>query len=167
MSSEPRKKLTDILNGGGGNIADAWNTTAAAGDDGPIPPGAYQCHAVGLDLKKSRSHQTPGCTITFEVLEGDFAGRRVWHDVWLTTAAMPRAKRDLSKLGITELKQLEQPLPRGIRCSVVVVLRKSDEGVDYNEVRRFEFIGVDAPEPNPFPPDDGAADDDADPEIPV
>lgn len=166
MDSQHRKKLTDILNGGGGNFADTWNNTAAAGDDGPIPPGTYTCYVASLHPRQSRSKNTPGISLVFEVLEGEYAGRRVWHSLWLTPAAIPRAKRDLAKIGITRPEQIDQPLPRGIRCSIVVVLRKTDEGVDYNEVRRFECLGVDAPESNPFPPDD-AADDDADPGIPV
>jgi len=38
--------------------------------------------------------------------------------VWLTPAAMPFAKRDLGKIGITNLKQLEQPLVPNRICEV-------------------------------------------------
>ena len=64
------------------------------------------------------------------------------------------AKRDLSKLGVSELDQLEQPLPAGIRCRVKLALRKDDNGAEFNKVRRFDVEGIDAPEPDDFAPAD-------------
>jgi hypothetical protein len=62
------------------------------------------------------------------------------------------AKRDLAKLGVTALEQLEQPIPQGIRCKVQVVLRRDDDKTERNRVRSFEVIGVDQPEVHPFAP---------------
>jgi hypothetical protein len=78
----------------------------------------------------------------------------LWLDCWLTAAALPRSKRDLAKLGITTPEQLEQQLPRGLRCKVTVALRRDDSGVERNEVRSFEVIGVDKIEADPFAPAD-------------
>ncbi len=86
------------------------------------------------------------------MLEGDHQGRQFWHDVWLTPAALPMAKRDLGKLGVTALEQLERPLPPGIRCKVKLALRKDDDGTEYNRVKRFEVVGIDAPEADAFAP---------------
>jgi hypothetical protein len=47
-------------------------------------------------------------------VEGEHADRVVWHDVWLSDAALPMAKRDLGKLGITSLEQPECHLPERI-----------------------------------------------------
>jgi hypothetical protein len=88
------------------------------------------------------------------VLEGEHAERRFWHQLWLTEAAMPMTKRDLAKISVTSLEQLDKPLPRGIRCKVRLALRREDDGREYNRVKSFEVIGVDQPEPNPFPPAD-------------
>ena len=60
------------------------------------------------------------------------------------------AKRDLGKLGVTELTQLETPLPPGIRCSVKLALRKNDDGTTYNRVRGFDVLGIDD-DPNADP----------------
>jgi hypothetical protein len=52
------------------------------------------------------------------------------------------AKRDLAKLGITNLEQLEMPLPPGILIKGKLVLRKDDDGNESNQLKHFEFIGV-------------------------
>jgi len=145
-------KLTEILNGSGGDFNDVWNNTTAAGDFGPVPRGEYICHVTQGELESSRTKGTPGYKIEFKVIEGEHKGRKLWHDCWLTEAAMPQSKRDLGKLGISSLAQMEQPLPRWFRCKVVVVLRKDDDGIERNRVRSFEVIGIDKPEADPFAP---------------
>lgn len=155
-------RLTDILSssGGGGDIFDAWNETAAAGEMGPLPAGEYVADIIAGDLETSRTKGTPGYRLTFSVVEpADLAGRRIWHSCWLTAAAMPQTKRDLGKLGVTELNQLERALPARFRCRVKLALRKEDDGNERNRVRSFEVIDVLLPERDPFAPDaDPAAD---------
>ena len=146
-------KLSEILRGGDADrLQNAWNTTQAAGDFGLLPPGEYVCHVSNGELESSRSKGTPGFKLEFVVIDGEHKGRRVWLDAWLTEAAMPQTKRDLGKLGITSLDQLERPLPPGIRCKVRVVIRKDDDGNEHNRVRSFEVIGIDTPKADPFSP---------------
>ncbi len=147
-----RPKLSDILNGGGANLRDAWASTKAAGDFAPLPGGTYVARIVSGELASAKSG-TPGYKLTFKVLEGEHVGRQFWHDVWLTAAAMPMAKRDLGKLGITSLEQLEKPLPAGIRCGAKLTLRRGDDGAEYNRVRAFDVLGIDPPEVDPFAPE--------------
>ena len=146
--------LSDILRdaGGVGDLADLWSRTDAAGEMGPLPAGEYVAHIVGGDLETSRTRGTPGYRLTFEVFEGQYAGRKFWHDCWLTPAAIPQSKRDLGKLGITALEQLDRPLPRGIRCRAKLALRRDDDGNEHNRVRSFEVIGIDPPKADPFAP---------------
>ena len=149
-----RKSLSDILhNGQLGKLSQAWAETTAAKDFAPLPSGEYVCHITNGELETSRTNSTPGYKIEFTVLDGEFAKRKVWHDCWLTEAALPQSKRDLGKLGVTSLDQLNQPLPRGIRCKVRVVLRTDDSGAQFNKVRSFEVIGLDVPERDPFAPE--------------
>lgn len=150
-----RKSLSDILNGGNGDFNDRWNSTAAAGDSGPLPAGAHVCHVTRGELENSRSKGTPGYKIEFTVCEGPFKGRKLWHDLWLSDAALPMTKRDLGRLGITTPAQMEAPLPRGIRCNVRVTVRKGDDGIERNRVRSFDVIGIDPPEVDPFAPQAG------------
>ena len=88
------------------------------------------------------------------MLDGDFAGRRVWHDIWISEAALPMAKRDLAKLQITSPEQMESPLPEGIVVSAKVALRRGDDGGDYNRVTRFEVVAFEPPKPDAFAPPD-------------
>ena len=145
-------KLSDILHGNGGDFNDRWNNTEAAGDFGPVPRGVYVCHATRGELESSRSKSTPGYKIEFTILDGDFAGRKLWHDCWLTPAALPQAKRDLLKLGITSPAQMEQPLPKWIRCNVTTVVRRDDDGIERNKVQTFDAVGIDQPEADAFAP---------------
>ena len=109
------------------NLTRAWDKTPAATDfAAALPPGEYVARIDGGELFKSPEKGTPGYKLTFEVLEGEHHGRKFWHDLWLTQAALPMTKRDLAKIGVTSLDQLEKPLPLGIRCTVKVVLRRGD-----------------------------------------
>ena len=151
-------KLTDIIASGSNqsNLQDAWNSTQAADDYGkPLPAGEFVARITQGNLKQSKANQTPGYSLTFEVIEPvEFKGRKFWHDCWLTPAAMPATKRDLGKLGVTSLEQLENPLPKYIRCKCKVAHRKEDNGTESNRLRSFDVLGIDVPEPDPFAPDD-------------
>ena len=150
-------RLSDILNGHGGNFNDQWDATQAAGDFGPLPRGEYECDLIAGELESSRTKGTPGYRMTFAVRDGEFAKRRVWHDLWLTQAALPMAKRDLAKVGVTSPEQMERPIPRGIVCNVSVTLRADDNGTQRNHVRKFDVLRVETPQADPFAPATGDA----------
>jgi hypothetical protein len=148
-----RQKLSDILrNGDKESLQRSWDETEEADEFGPLPPGEYIARVVSGEFFTSKTNSTPGYKLAFKVLEGDYTGRQFWHDLWLTPAALPMAKRDLGKLGVKRLEQLEQPLPPGIRCKVKLTLRRDDDGTEYNRVRTFEVIAVDQPERDAFAP---------------
>jgi hypothetical protein len=147
-----RKKLSDILmNSERDRIAGIWASTKPADDLKPIPPGAYRCRVVDGALFTAKSC-TPGYKLTLEVTEGEHAGRLVWHDIWLSEPAIALAKRDLGKLGVTSLEQLERPLPEGIIVLAKVALRRGDNGEEFNRITRFEVAGIEPPAPEPFAP---------------
>ena len=151
-SSTPNGRLSQILSGGSVNFHKIWHATDAAVEFAPLPRGVYLCHVTGGELASSRTNRTPGYKLEFTVIEGDVKGRKLWIYLWLTPAALPATKRDLAKLGITSPEQMEQQLPRWIRCNVTAVVRKGDDGIERNEVRGFEMLGIDKPEPDAFAP---------------
>ena len=148
-----RKSLSDILRGSSREtLASAWDSTAAADEMGPLPAGEYVAKIIAGELATSKRNETPSYHLAFQVVEGDYAGRRFWHDLWLTPAALPMTKRDLSKIGVTSMEQLEKPIPKGIRCKVKLALRRDDAGNEHNRVNSFAVVGIDAPEVEPFAP---------------
>lgn len=150
-------RLSDILaNGTADRLRQAWNETEAAGELAPLPPGDYTAHIIAGTLETGKTRGTPGYKLSFRVAEGPHAGRQFWHDLWLTEAALPMTKRDLAKLGVTSLDQLDHPLPRGIRCACKLVLRKGDDGAEFNKLRTFTVVGIDRPEADAFAPPDGS-----------
>lgn len=138
-----RKKLFDILQQASDreNLQRAWKTTVAAAEFAPLPKGEYVFRILLGELFTSK-RGTPGYKLTLEVSEGAFEGRRAWCDFWLTPAALPMTKRDLAKIGVTDLEQLEQPLPAGILIKGKLALRTDDDGNESNRLVRFECIGI-------------------------
>jgi hypothetical protein len=153
-----RKKLSDILRGSDRDaLAKQWKNTEAAKDLEPLPSGEYLFRVLSGEPFNAKSG-TAGYKLTLEVVEGEQEGRRAWHDIWFTPAALPMAKRDLAKIGIQadswgELeKELERPVPSGILIRARIALRKNDDGAEYNRIVRFEPAGIepgDAFEPPP------------------
>ncbi|NOT01129.1 MAG: DUF669 domain-containing protein [Phycisphaerales bacterium] len=156
-NSNRKRRLGDILAGDTDEIRKQWDHTNAAEDFGALPGGAYICHVAVVELFNAKTKGTPGVKIAFRIVEGDYANRRVFHDLWLTAAALPQTKRDLTKLGIQQLEQLEtMSIPPGrIRCRVYVALRTGDDGLPFNSVKRFDVLGIDEPPVELFAPADG------------
>jgi hypothetical protein len=150
-----RKKLADILptNSERDQLASAWSTTKAAADLIPLPPGAYRCRVVDGSLFNAKSG-TAGYKLTLQVLEGEHAGRRLWHELWFSPAALAMTKRDLAKLGIECPEQLEKPLPPGIIVAVKVTLQRDDDGNERNRLKAIEVVEIRPPEADPFAPCD-------------
>jgi hypothetical protein len=137
-----RKKLSDILrNADRESLADTWKRTEAAAEFAPLPAGDYVFRILSGALFTAK-RGTLGYKLTLEVTEGEYENRRAWHDLWLTPAALPRSKRDLAKIGVTDLEQLEKPLPVGILIRGKLALRPNDDGSESNRLIRFECAGI-------------------------
>jgi len=131
-------------------LQDSWEKTEAVKLWEPIPYGDYVARLLRHELFKSKSG-TPGVRLVFEIREGEYAGRTVSWVGWLTEKAMPYLKGSLENIGITEFALLEKPTPQGIVCSIRVVTRTDDTGVQWNEVKKYEYLGRE--KPDPFTPD--------------
>ena len=142
MTKPSRKSLVDVLHGSSRDeLTRQFDEAEAAGDMVVLPRGDYRCRVTDGELVTSKTG-TPGYAVTFRVDDGDHKGRKIWHTAWLTPAALPLAKRDLAKLGVTSLGQLDRPLPVGFVCVVRVVVRTDDDGVERNRVVRFDVVDV-------------------------
>jgi hypothetical protein len=151
-----RKKLSDILRGSDRDaLAKQWKDTQAAKELEPLPPGEYRFRILSGELFTSKNGKL-AYKLSLEVVEGEHEGRRAWHDIYLTPAALEIAKRDLPKIGVTDLEQLERPLPAGILIRAKVARRKNDDGTEYNRVVRFEPAGIEPGDAFEPPPDGDA-----------
>jgi hypothetical protein len=157
-----KRKLSEILSEAQREAYFAdWNKVKAAGDF-IIPKGEYTALWIDGYAHKVKTG-TDGFKLIFEILDGEHAGRKLYHDLWLTEAAKPQTKRDLDALGITDPeRQLDGPTPQGIVVSLTVVVRKDDDGIEQNRIRRIKFLGVE-PADAFAPPDADGVDTSFDP----
>jgi hypothetical protein len=148
----PRKSLSDILQGDQrARLQAAWDTAKPADELTPLPKGEYVAALESTESFQAKTG-TAGFKLTFRVVEGPCAGRKCWYDVWLTEAAASMTLRDLSKLGINHVEQLDQPTPQGIVCTVKVVVRKNDDGGEFTKVKSFDVLRIEPPTSDPFAP---------------
>jgi len=145
-------------------IAAAFEGMASAPRFGPVPSGEYVCRVIRGEFGRS-SRGTPGFKVAFEVIEGEFANRRIWLDFWLTGPALAARERELRALGLTDRARMVENLPP-IIAAVRVARRQNNKGVFFNEVIKdgVRFIGFSelrgpqaapqAAEPDPFDVDD-------------
>lgn len=142
MTTTTRKhlKLTDLFQKvEQETLQSTWDTTNTAPENAPIPRGRYDARITSGELFNSRQG-TKGYRLTFEVSGGEYTGRRFWLDLWLTPHAMPYTKRDLRKLGVNQIKDLDRPLPECTKVRADVVVHKADDGLERNRVTLFEVL---------------------------
>ena len=101
MASQPsdkRPRLKDIVRGNAADFQRNWDETEVSAGFDPLPPGVYRCLIADGKLFTSKTNATPGFKIEFQVIAGPFAGRKAWHDIWLSNKALSIAKAELAKL---------------------------------------------------------------------
>ena len=156
MARYSRQNLNDVLRGSFDETAAKFDEAEAAPDRVVLPAGTYTASLESLEGRSSAKKGTPSVLATFRVTEGEHAGRLLWHDMYLTEAAIPMTKRDLGKFGITTLAQVAEPLAGRWIVSARVAERTDDDGNTRNEIRgfnpvNFEEFTTDDPA---FPPQD-------------
>jgi hypothetical protein len=121
-------------------VANGWTPTL-------IPTGLYDA-AVANATYEQTSTGKPMFRITFEVTEGEFARRRVWENVVVTTDnpdAQAVLSRHLSALGITQAFLAEPgrtgddiaDAMRGAMVRLAIGQRRDPNGVERNDVTDF------------------------------
>ena len=149
-----RKKLSDILSGSEvESLQQIFDAAPILPDYAALPAGQYDAVIVAGELFTAKTKGTRGYKLTLEISSGEHKGRKIWHDIWLTALAIGTpgkpgpSKRELTKIGVTHLSQLDRPLPARFQCKVKLALRKNDDGIEYNRVVSFECVGVEKADP--------------------
>jgi hypothetical protein len=155
-----RKKLSDILlNSERAALEQALgDALSRGGTERTVPRGDYRCRIVRGELNITRAGKLE-YVLTLEIGEGEFADRRLWHHLYLSSdGAIRQSLPDLKELGIdcsspaAILAQLDRPLPQGITVQARVVVHRDDDGMERNKVREIRLVGIEPPEPEPFAP---------------
>jgi Protein of unknown function (DUF669) len=114
----------------------------------PIPAGVYTAHITESDVRPLKSGNGQALALTFEVLDGPYARRKVWASLNIKHAnqdAERIAQSQLSALchavGVVQLNDSVQLHMKPVKIRVKV--RKDDSGQygDRNEVGGYEAAG--------------------------
>jgi len=118
-----------------------FDESRRAAEIGPLPAGEYLADIITGEVKIDHTTGNRLYRLTFAVVESStFDGRRFCMDCWLTPAAKPQSLRDLTKIGITSLNQVEQPLSAIFRCKVRLAVRRDNSCEMRNRVQFFEVL---------------------------
>ncbi len=117
----------------------------------PIPAGTYLAQVTESALRPLKSGNGDGLQLTFEVLDGPFARRKVWMNLNVrhnNGTAQQIGQQQLSALchavGVLRLADTTQLHNKPVRIRVAI--RKDEQYGDKNEIKGFEAAaGVAAP----------------------
>lgn len=119
---------------------------------GPIPAGQYIAQIVDSDLKTNRAGTGQYISLQFEILDGEFKGRRVFSNLTIShtnKTAEQIGQAHLSALcraaGVMQLTDTAQLHGRPIK--ITVRIRKDEKYGESNEVTGFEPAAIVAQSP--------------------
>ena len=139
---------TAFTNGTPGNHAGGiagFDTAEAAPEFAPVPPGIYAALAERGEFTTTRSG-AEAYRLRFRITDGPQAGKSVVRTWTFGPKALAYTKRDLAPFGLTTTAQLLAPFPeagRTYRVRLVVALQRGDDGIERNDIKRIEQLGID------------------------
>ena len=111
----------------------------------PIPNNSYRAHATESEVKPTASGTGKYLQITWEVLDGEFKGRKVWQRLNIVNAnaqAQEIAQRELSAIchatGVLKLTNSAQL--HHIPVMLKVVVKKDGDRDPQNEVKKVSSV---------------------------
>lgn len=124
---------------------DGFDAADPAPEFAPLPPGVYAARVDRGEFTTTKAG-ADAYRLRFEVTDGPQAGKTVIRTWTFGPKAVGYTKRDLAPFGLTTSAQLLAPFPepgRGYRVRLVVALQKGDDGVERNDIKRIDLVGVD------------------------
>jgi hypothetical protein len=116
---------------------------------GPLPDGVYLVQVEDAGEKTSQKG-TPGISLKLKVIAGEFEGRALFDDLWVTQAAMGYVLHRLQCMGVTVPPGEFMLQPAGLvsrRARVVVRQEPDTKGVMRARVKGWEHPGGAADDP--------------------
>lgn len=124
---------------------------------GPVPQGEYLCEIVESDVTETATSQGRRVLLTFQVIDGDFAGAHIWERADIDRVSI--SKRDGSELRIdaARFNSLMKALNvgvlddtaqlHGLPVMVRVVVEQREGYNPKNEIKGYRAAGHSAPAP--------------------
>lgn len=114
-----------------------------------LPAGKYKCVAIESDFKETKDGNGKYLQFVFEVVEGQYKGRRIWDRLNLVnsnTQAVEIARRTLSSIchAVGVLQPKDSMQLHNIPLTVKVACREYNGNVT-NEVKGYEKLSMVAP----------------------
>ena len=120
----------------------------------PIPAGTYVARIIESDVRPLKSGNGDGLLLTFEIIDGPYARRRVWANInvrHISEEAQRIGQQQLSSLchavGVLKLQDSVQLHDRPLKIRVAV--RKDDKYEERNEIKGYEALQSSAAAPAP------------------
>jgi hypothetical protein len=119
----------------------------------PLPPGKYEVNVQHGKLARKGRKGTPAFEVKLQIRGGQFAGRLLWKDYWLTEAAVSRSARELAGLNIRSADDLRRGCPPGLVALAIVGLEVDEESKEQrNTVHKLSALRVETPAADVFAP---------------
>jgi len=122
-----------------------FDTAEPAPDFAPVPAGIYIARVRKGEVCQTKTG-ADAYRLRFEIVEGEQRGKiisRIWS---FSERALPYARRDLSKFGLTSSAKLLTQFPepgREYLVRLVVALQCGGDGREFNDIKRIEIVRVD------------------------
>lgn len=114
----------------------------------PIPAGIYIAQAIDSEVKPLKSGNGQALNLTFEVLDGQFKGRKVFSRLNIqhtNQQAEQIGQKQLSQLchaaGVLKVNDSAQLHQRPVRIKVKIRKDETGQYGDQNEIAAFESVG--------------------------
>lgn len=134
-----------------GEAIDVDSIVPERGDFEPLPAGPYMVQVIDSDVIDTKAGNGKILKLTLEVMDGPFANRKMWVNLNFKNAnataqriAQEQIKQICDAVGYSgQLTDSEELHYKPLRAQVVI--RKSDQYGDGNEVKRFSALSGSAP----------------------
>ena len=137
---------------------DASQVTPQA-SSGPLPAGVYLAHIVESDVQPLKSGNGEGLKLTFEIIDGQFKGRKVWENLNIRHSSEDTqriAQSQLSALchAVNVIKLMDTAALHFKPVRINVTVREAvGQYKASNNIKGYEAAGggISAPAPAPTP----------------
>lgn len=135
-----------IANGTGKPLSGiaGFDSAEAAPEFTPLPPGIYFARILKGEYCNTKAG-ADAYRMRFEVTEGKETGRTAIRTWTFSEKAMGYAKLELAPFGLTTTEKLLSPFPSGGReylVRLVVTIRRGNDGIEWNDIKRIELLRV-------------------------